>query len=126
MGVNGEGWVWRRIWNCSGWHRVVWKLWHEYGESRVDEEGLELGWRAYSGCKVPRNSVEAKDGYGEPDMVLFWCIGPEMGVRGFRCGWRVCNGIEGFGGRNFSKIFRPFGKDFTTKKCLHQCVLKGV
>ena len=40
MGVNGEGCVWRRIRNCSGWHRVVWKLWHEYGESRVDEEGL--------------------------------------------------------------------------------------
>ena len=126
MGVNGEGWVWRRIRNCSGWHRVVWKLWHEYGESRVGEEGLELGWRAYSGCKVPRNSVKAKDGYGEPDMVLFWCIGPEMGVRGFRCGWRVCISIEGFGVRNLSKIFRPFGKDFTTKKCLHQCVLKGV
>ena len=83
MGVNGEGWVWRRIRNCSGWHRVVWKLWHEYGESRVGEEGLELGWRAYSGCKVPRNSVEAKDGYGEPDMVLFWCIGPLIGSPGF-------------------------------------------
>ena len=64
MGVNGEGCVWRRIRNCSGWHRVVWKLWHEYGESKVGEEGLELGWRAYSGFKYqgivwrPRMGIE--------------------------------------------------------------------
>ena len=40
----------------------------------MGEEGLKwvlmalAGKKAYSGCKGPRNSVEAKDGHGEPDM----------------------------------------------------------
>ena len=39
----------------------------------MGEESLGLGWRAQGGCKGPSNSVEAKDGYG----------GPEMGVKDF-------------------------------------------
>ena len=43
------------------------------------EESLGLGWRAYGGCKGPRNSVEGKDGHG----------GPDMGVKGFGLVWRT-------------------------------------
>ena len=63
----------------------------------MGEESLGLGWRAQGGCKGPSNSVEAKDGYRGPDMgvkdfLLVYNRGPEMGVRGSRCMWRVWYG----------------------------------
>ena len=54
---------------------MVWKVWDDFGGSGLGEESLGQGWRAYSGCKGPKNIVEAKDGYG----------GPKMDVKGF--GW---------------------------------------
>ena len=47
---------------------MAWKVWDEYVGYGMGEESLGLWWKAYSGCKGPRNSVEAKDGHGEPDM----------------------------------------------------------
>ena len=62
----------------------------------MGEESLGLGWKAQSGCKGPRNSVGAKDGYGGPDMSVKgfgWVRGvPEMGARSFTCVWRAWDG----------------------------------
>ena len=49
------------------------------GRPRLDVKGQGIG-------------KEAKDRYGGPEMdvrALVGCGGPAMGVRGFRCMWRV-------------------------------------